>query len=196
MLMPASRLRRHVRWSPIPDAARAGLRPLSVTPVFPALLLFLAVTFSACSPPAGLPGEWVAASRVIDGDTLVLADGRRIRLLGLDAPEITGTDGEPECYAAEAKAFFEACLARTGGCVRLETDRVHTDRYARILAYLWDREGRMLNELILQEGYARFCAGDALRWRDRLAAAGAEARAHQRGLWHPGACGDPSGAGT
>jgi micrococcal nuclease len=125
--------------------------------------------------------------RVIDGDTLVLEGGTRVRLLGLDAPEVGYGGKEPEYFAPASKAFLEQLVQKAGGELRLEYDRVRIDMYGRTLAYLWNREGGFLNEIILLEGYAVFYEGDALRWRERLRLAAEEARRNQRGLWHPGA---------
>lgn len=72
-------------------------------------------------------------ARVLDGDTIVLADGRRVRLVQLDAPE---TD-EDECYAAEAKGVLIRLLP-FGTEVEIETDPAldERDRFGRILAYV------------------------------------------------------------
>lgn len=138
-----------------------------------------------CSPVAPVE-ERVLVERVIDGDTVVLEGGTRVRLLGLDAPELGRNGEEPEYYGPEAKIFLEAIIAEAGRLVLLTFEPVRYDRYGRTLAYLWDGD-RFLNEVLLCEGYARFHAGDAVRWRERLRLAEAEARAAQRGLWHPGA---------
>jgi len=154
-----------------------------------AFLLFALSLTGTCSLPTRPAGIRVEVVRVIDGDTVVLTDDRRVRLLGLDAPELASGGSGAQCFASESAAFLTLTIARCEGRVRLETDRVACDRYGRTLAYLWDERGNMLNEVILREGYAVFMQGDAERWAERLAAAEAEARANRRGLWHPEACG-------
>src|SRR5215210_9222568 len=62
-------------------------------------------------------GAPATVERIVDGDTLVLADGRRVRLVQIDAPE----EGEGECYAREATATLEK-LVPAGSRVTLETD--------------------------------------------------------------------------
>lgn len=84
-------------------------------------------------------------ARIIDGDTLVLEGGERIRLLGIDAPELRQPGG------AAARAFLVA-LAE-GKIVRIER-RGH-DRYARTLAHLYLPDGRSLAALLLTAGHAR-----------------------------------------
>lgn len=161
---------------------------VAVSSAIPRTAVFLYLLLPACTGPAP-PCEWGEVERVIDGDTLVLHDGRRIRLLGLDAPEMGFGDVAAECFAPEAEAFLKALVVEADGRLRLELDEIEFDTYGRTLAYLWDRQGRMLNEEILREGYARYLPGsDAVRWRERLRLAGEEARLAQRGLWHPDAC--------
>ncbi len=155
-------------------------------PVF--LLCGLHLLLSSCSQLTASE-EWVSVDRVIDGDTLLLEDDRRVRLLGLDAPEMGRGGGSPECFAPEATAYLTLLISETEGRIRLETDKRRLDVYGRVLAYLWNRQGEMLNEKILREGYALFVPeSDAIRWNDRLRQAGEEARRSLRGLWHPDAC--------
>ena len=154
----------------------------------PRTAAFLIPLLAACTVPTAV-GEWAGVDRVIDGDTLVLRDGERVRLLGLDAPEMGSGGASPECFAPEAKAFLDVLVVEADGQLRLQLDEVEFDRYGRRLAYLWDRQGRMLNEEILREGYARYYpAGHTVKWKERLRVAEEEARLSQRGLWHPDAC--------
>lgn len=87
-------------------------------------------------------------SRVIDGDTIDCADGRRIRLLLIDAPEA----GQGP-FGAEARAALEG-LAPPGTRLAVETDVEKTDRYGRSLAHLLDTEGRSINRRMLEMGMA------------------------------------------
>lgn len=165
----------------------APIHRFSLTlPLF--LLCGLLILLSSCSELTASE-EWVSVHRVIDGDTLLLEDDRRVRLLGLDAPEMGWGGGSPECFAPEATAYLALLISETGGRIRLETDERRLDVYERELAYLWNRQGEMLNEKILREGYAIFIPeSDAIRWNVRLRQAGEEAMQSLRGLWHPDAC--------
>jgi micrococcal nuclease len=122
--------------------------------------------------------------RVLDGDTIVLADGRHVRLVQLDAPE---TD-ENECYAAEAKGVLIRLLP-FGTEVEIETDPGldKRDRFGRILAYV-ERDGTNINLELVRTGAASpyFFHGDRGHYAHDLLKAANEARQHQRGLW--GAC--------
>jgi micrococcal nuclease len=91
------------------------------------------------------------ASRVIDGDTIELADGTKIRYLGADTPETQGV-ATPDCYGPEAKAFNEMLV--TGQEVRLEYDQECEDRFDRTLAYVYLGD-RMVSFVLLERGYAR-----------------------------------------
>jgi len=131
---------------------------------------------------------------VIDGDTLDLSDGTRVRLLGLDTPEVYDVE-EPECFGPEASDFVKEALEDVED-LELGFDEVCTDAHGRTLAYVWfnevvdegDEPDRIfLNELILREGYASFYELDVeLRRRETLLAAEAEAIAEGKGLH--GAC--------
>lgn len=131
-------------------------------------------------------------ARVIDGDTLETADGRRIRLVQIDAPESSG-----ECYGTEATAALQALLS-PGSPIGLERDpRLDdVDRYGRLLRYV-HKGRRNVNIVLVRRGAASvwFFDGDRGRYADRLLAAARAAKSRKRGAW--GACRaqvDPSGA--
>jgi micrococcal nuclease len=146
-------------------------------------------------PPApGTRGEPLAVTRVIDGDTLRLADGTVVRLVQIDAPEV----GQGECYAQEATAALVALVG--GSPVRVEPDPAldQVDRYGRQLAYVF-RGDENLNLALVREGAASvwFYRGARGRYADELLAAAQAAEASARGLW--GACDatlDPTSAVT
>ena len=160
--------------------------------------LFFAATASACSgPPTATTNAGTAAPpandpatvvRVFDGDTIaVLLDGEEVsvRLIGVNAPE-TG-----ECLAEESKKRLEEILQ--GKQVRLETDEEESDRFGRMLAYLWAEEV-LVNERLAAEGLvlSRPYPPNTLR-QSELDEAAASARRAGRGMWAPDACGPPTG---
>jgi micrococcal nuclease len=137
----------------------------------------LAVSGSAAVSPA------VVAS-VTDGDTVRLADGRRVRLVQIDTPEVnTG-----ECYSrASRKALLR--IVPEGSSVVLEADPGldQVDRYGRLLRYLRRGSTNVNLELVRQGAAAPyFYGGDEGRYAHRLLAAAKSAKAARRGLW--GAC--------
>ena len=124
---------------------------------------------------------WATVQRVIDGDTVVLQDGARVRYIGIDTPEMRSP---AECYAAEATARNRELVE--GRPVGLRKDVSETDRYGRLLRYLYLPGGEMVNAILVREGYAT-----ALRYppdvlfADRFEALEQEARAAGRGMWGP-----------
>ena len=159
----------------------------------PALLLFL---LAGCDAPdvrepsvtAGArPGERVPArvTKHTDGDTLWLSGIGKVRLIGVDTPEVYG---EVECYGREASAFVERLLP-LGARVRYSLDLEERDRYGRALAYVYTRDGRFVNLLLVRRGYAQpLTVPPNDRFAERFVAAAWRARARQLGLWAPGAC--------
>ncbi|MEX0715065.1 MAG: thermonuclease family protein [Planctomycetaceae bacterium] len=120
--------------------------------------------------------------RVVDGDTLLLEQGHRVRLIGVDAPETKHPSLPPEPFGAEASEFTRRLVE--GRMVRLGFDRERRDRYRRILAYVYV-EDVFVNEELIRAGWSpavtRFPYSAAMK--RRFEAAEAEARAAGRGMW-------------
>ena len=126
--------------------------------------------------------ELVTVSAIHDGDTVsVLIDGKRekVRLIGIDAPEI----GQKP-WGEEAKHFLEGLLKASDWKVRLEYDVDRRDKYGRILAYLWTADGKMINLLMVKDGYAMlFTFPPNIKYVNELRAAQQEARDQRAGIW-------------
>lgn len=147
------------------------------------LLLLLSTALLAATDATGL----VATVReVIDGDTIVLRDGRKVRYLGINAPE----HGQP--YAREATNFNRRLVS--GLPVRLEFDQVREDRHGRLLAYVYATkcemrsakcgEETMVNEQLLAEGLAHvFFMPPNTRFAERLLQVQEKAHTARRGMW-------------
>jgi micrococcal nuclease len=121
--------------------------------------------------------------RVIDGDTIALVDGTRLRLVQIDTPE----KGD-ECYGDEATALTRRLLP-PGTHVRVEQDSAldQVDRFGRKLAYVWKGD-EDVNATLVREGAAGVWLYDGTRGRHsgELLRAAERARAQEKGLW--GAC--------
>jgi len=103
--------------------------------------------------PAGLhAGEWYRVKAVIDGDTLLLADGRFVRYIGINTPEIAHKDKPGEPFG-KAATRYNAELVGTGR-VQLEYDRQKHDHYGRLLAYVYNEKGVMVNRAMIAAGMA------------------------------------------
>jgi micrococcal nuclease len=128
------------------------------------------------APPKAL------VAQVVDGDTLVTDGGIKVRLLGLDAPEME-RDGRPADFLAhQAKAALaEMTLHRT---VSLEYDRLRYDRYGRLLAYLRLADHTLVNAELVRLGMARvYLIAPNLHYQKELLAVQQEAIEAQRGVW-------------
>ncbi|MBI2846634.1 MAG: thermonuclease family protein [Chloroflexi bacterium] len=117
-------------------------------------------------------------ARVVDGDTIVLQDGSRVRYVGLDTPEI----GEKaEFYGQEATETNRRLVE--GRQVRLERDVSDKDRYGRFLRYVYS-DGILVNAELVREGYARAVSYPPdIRYQKCLEGLEEEARAARRGIW-------------
>jgi micrococcal nuclease len=124
-------------------------------------------------------GEAVV-ERVVDGDTLRLEGLGRVRLIGIDTPEIQARV-EPCGLAASA---FVARLLGPGTRVRYRTGIEQRDRYGRLLAYVRLPDGRSLNRLLLERGYARpLTISPNTERAPAFAAVADRAREAGRGIW-------------
>jgi len=135
----------------------------------------------------GTPGPAEAKiHRVIDGDTVELADGRLVRYIGIDTPEVRRrVDGrwvmDPEPFALEAAAANRELVE--GKTVRCEYDVQTYDRYGRLLAYVFIGE-TMVNEELVRRGMAQpLTIRPDVRYTDRFQRLAREARQANRGLW-------------
>jgi endonuclease YncB( thermonuclease family) len=97
--------------------------------------------------------EWVEVSQVIDGDTVHLKDGRKIRLIGVNTPELGRKGKASEPYALAAYQFVKNTI-EANRKVGLSHDQERKDRYNRVLAYLILEDGRSLQQLLLRHGLA------------------------------------------
>ncbi|MBX3459832.1 MAG: thermonuclease family protein [Planctomycetes bacterium] len=121
--------------------------------------------------------------RVIDGDTLEMADGARVRLIGIDCPELGKDKVEPDSHAFKATMYLFTLL-EADPQVRLEYDKERKDKYERTLAYVYLPDGRMLNELMLEQGWADTMTIEPnTKYAAKFAALRDEAKRRARGIW-------------
>ena len=127
------------------------------------------------SVPRAPPVSCVVA-KLADGDSLTCADGRKVRLLLIDTPEM-----QQKPWGLMAKRQLEL-LARPGTVLRLELDRTPRDRYGRTLAYAWMGDV-MLNERMVANGWAVVLAYQDVRYLERMKRAERAAQAARKGFW-------------
>ena len=153
-----------------------------------AALVAVAICTSCASPAAwtapSSSGTVVPVLKVTDGDTIhVRYQGRdeRVRLIGVNTPEVDWYGGEAQCFGDEAGRYAQGRL--DGATVRLVFDLDLRDRYDRLLAYVYVGN-ELFNLTLVQQGYAR---ADPVPPDTRMAAqfssAEAQARLAGRGLW-------------
>ena len=169
--MSVRKLTRHHRWTwSVPGIIVVGL---------------LAAFFN---PPdqAITQGDFDVVERVVDGDTLLLQSGERVRLIGVDTPEIKHPKKPVEYFGREASVFTRRIME--GKRVRLEFDqanavRAHKDRYGRTLAYVFLEDGTLLNAEIIKQGYGHAYTQFPFSRMEEFRRLEREAREQRRGLW-------------
>ena len=140
--------------------------------LMPVLMLLLALSSNA----------WAQlVTRVVDGDTIVVAGVGTVRLIGVDTPETVDPRTSVEFFGKEASEFTRR-LAQ-GKVVRLEFDAQRTDKYQRTLAYAYLPEGTFLNAEIVKQGYGHAYVTYPFKYLDQFRGYEREAREARRGLW-------------
>lgn len=125
---------------------------------------------------------------VIDGDTIVLENGEKVRYIGIDTSELNTERGDPECFALEAKKANERLVL--GKKVKLEKDVSERDKYGRLLRYVYV-DDIFVNEYLVKQGYARAVSFPPdIKYQEKLLQAERQAREKNKGLWNPQACKD------
>jgi len=147
------------------------------------LLCAMAATVAAGDCPADRPGERVAVAEVFDGDTVRLRDGRKVRFIGIDTPEL-GRDGRPSQPMADAARAEVVRLLAGGLEIELRPGAERHDRYGRMLAHVFLPDGRNVTAHLLERGLGTALTVPPNLWQ--LACyrrAEARAQAAARGIW-------------
>ncbi|HNW39304.1 MAG TPA: thermonuclease family protein [Candidatus Omnitrophota bacterium] len=137
----------------------------------------------------------ILVTRVVDGDTLILENNERVRLIGIDTPEMHESDKlnrDGARYGQDLAAIrqmgrqaYEIMKEMAEGKhVRLEFDVERFDKYRRILAYVYLLDGTFLNAKIVEQGYASLMTYPPnVRYADLFSRLYRQAREDRRGLW-------------
>lgn len=153
------------------------------------LLAAIFIGLPGCGLPSSEPppdGVFARVTKHTDGDTLWLSGIGKVRLIGVDTPEVYGG---VECFGREASAFVERVLP-LGASVRYRLGVEQRDRYGRALAYVWLPDGRFLNLLLVRRGYAQpLTVPPNVEYAGTFVAAARRARGAGLGLWSPRTCG-------
>jgi micrococcal nuclease len=134
--------------------------------------------------PSAPAADLVAVTKVTDGDTIHVTyrgQDERVRLIGVDTPEVAWYGGHGECFGPQAARYTQSRLSEAR--VRVEFDVALRDRYGRLLAYVYLGD-ELFNLTLVRLGYA---TSDPVPPDTRMAGAfsdaQADARAAGRGLW-------------
>ena len=116
------------------------------------LHLYLILSSALLISASAVEQKWISVKWVSDGDTIVLGDGRHVRYIGINAPEIAHDNQKAEAFGYTAKKYNQS-LVRSKK-VRLEFDKEKYDRYGRLLAYIFLLDGTFINKEMIEKGYA------------------------------------------
>jgi len=123
----------------------------------------------------------VKVTRVIDGDTIEIEGSQRVRYIGVDTPEIVDPRSTVQCFGREASLKNRELVE--GKSVILEKDISETDKYGRLLRYVYI-DNLFVNDYLTREGYAHASSYPPdIKYQNQLQEAETEARQNNRGLW-------------
>jgi len=144
------------------------------------ILLFVCLSLGLF-PKQILSADSVRVTGVIDGDTIVLSDGQRVRYLGIDAPERAGK-GPADFLAQESYQFNRRLVLKKE--VRLVYGQERRDRYDRLLAHVFLENGLFVNGELVKQGLAHVMYhGPRMERFDELLQLQREAIKDSRGIW-------------
>lgn len=140
------------------------------------------LTISPTLFPTSTPiREKAKVTFILDGDTIELADKRRVRYIGIDSPEILDKEKKPQCFATEsAKINKELVLGQE---IAMEKDISEKDKYGRLLRYVYV-EDILINDFLVNQGYAKVdTVPPDVKYSSDFQISENEAKEGKRGMW-------------
>ena len=126
-------------------------------------------------------GDLVKVVRVVDGDTIEIEGGEKVRYIGIDTPETVDPRKPVQCFSVEASKKNKELVE--GKMVRLEKDITDRDKYNRLLRYIW-LDDVLVNLELVKQGFAySYSYPPDIKYQDQFLKAQQEAREAKRGLW-------------
>lgn len=120
-------------------------------------------------------------TRVIDGDTIEIEGGQKVRYIGINTPETVDPRSLPQCFGSQASAKNRELVE--GKNIYLEKDVSEVDKYGRLLRYVFV-DGLFVNDFLIREGYAYASSYPPdIKYQNQLRQAQLEAQQQNRGLW-------------
>jgi micrococcal nuclease len=124
----------------------------------------------------------VLVTRVIDGDTIEIEGGQRVRYIGIDTPETVDPRKPVQCFGVEASNHNKQLVE--GKKVRLEKDISEADKYGRLLRYIYVGD-TLVNLALVEDGFAHSSSYPPdVKYQDKFTEAEKEAREAKKGLWN------------
>ncbi len=160
------------------------------------ILFIIILILSASTSFALTPGTLFHVTQIVDGNTIgirvksfagIPLKVESVRLMGSDAPEL-----KQEPWGRPAKRQLRKLIGKNGWVVNVEFDTQQRDPNGRPLVYLWNKKGELINEKLLEEGYAVLSTlPTSTKYIDRLAAAQKKAQSAKSGIWKNGGLKEP-----
>lgn len=129
--------------------------------------------------------EQIVVKRVVDGDTIELSDGRKVRYIGINSSETVDPRKPVQCFGKEASDENKRLVE--GKTIRMEKDISQNDKYGRLLRYIYvgpPTGGLMINEYLVRQGFAHAATYPPdVKYANKFKEAEVEARENNRGLW-------------
>ncbi len=157
-----------------------------------ALFICCAVMMAAFNSPMAAPvacapdhiDTQVRVSQVIDGDTVLLSDGRHLRLIGVDTPELSHNDASAQPFAIEARDRLLRLLVQHQNILNLRYDVERYDHYGRLLAHAFLVDGNSVEAWLQEQGLGTVLVVPPNEWNSACyQKTEQQARQQQRGIW-------------
>ena len=173
-------------FSSVPSKSKPAFLGRNITAAFIAALLFLSLPSCGNDFSSSVKGKLYSSRYVVDGDTIELSMGERVRYIGIDTPETRKKEGgkwvfKPEVYGMEAKNRNAELVE--GKVLELEFDLEKKDKYGRCLAYVY-ADGVMVNLQLIKEGFATvYTFPPNVKYYSEMIRSQSEALEAERGFW-------------
>lgn len=149
------------------------------------IISILVISILACTDKTN---GYYRVTEINDGDTVTLITNsflgiiiktERVRLIGIDAPELA-----QDAWGIRSKNHLRKIIRESDWQVKIEFDVQQRDRYGRLLAYLWTKQGEMVNYKMVRNGYAMvYTVPPNVKYAEKLLEAQRLAREEKRGIW-------------
>lgn len=130
--------------------------------------------------------------KVSDGDTIqIMVNDKKqtVRMIGVDTPESVDPRRPVQCFGEKASQKTSELLLNKKVSLESDITQGDTDRYKRLLRYVFLEDGTNLNKLLIEQGFGhQYTYNKPYKYREEFIMAEAEARENKRGLWADGAC--------